>query len=162
MKTAYFATFIVLVGVTTFLFGCCPARLAVTQQSDSVTTKIVERVEVVTDTVEVAIPYISESIATRDTTSHLENEYALSDAMLSGGILYHSLQTRPQIRKVEFKRPILHRDSLIIRNSFREVTVEVDRPDTWWEKTQKIGFWSMLSIILLLYLIRRVSRGGLL
>lgn len=145
-----------------FLSACCPARLAVTQQSDSVTTKIVERVEVVTDTVEVAIPYISEAIATRDTTSHLENEYALSDAMLSGGILYHSLQTRPQIRKVEFKRPILHRDSLIIRNSYREVTVEVDRPDTWWEKTQKIGFWSMLALILLLYSIRKISRGGLL
>ena len=103
----------VLIFLSMFFIACCPARLAVTQQSDSVTTKVIERVEVVTDTIEVAIPYISESIATRDTTSHLENEYALSDAMVSGGILYHSLQTRPQIRKVEFKRPVLHRDSLI-------------------------------------------------
>ena len=146
-----------------FLFiACCPARLAVTQQSDSVTTKVIERVEVVTDTVEVEIPFISESHTTRDTISHLENAYALSDAMVSGGILYHSLQTRPQIRKVEFKRPVLHRDSLIIRNSYREVTVEVDKPDTWFEKTQKIGFWGMISSVLIIFFLRSVSRGGLL
>lgn len=152
----------ILIFLSMFLIACCPARLAVTRQSDSVTTKVIERVEVVTDTVEVEIPYISESVATRDTMSHLENEYAASDAMLSGGILYHSLQTRPQIRKVEFKRPVLHRDSLIIRNSYREVTVEVDKPDTWFEKTQKVGFWGMISIVLIMFFLRSVSRGGLL
>lgn len=141
--------------------GCCPARLAVTQRSDSVTTKIVERLEIVTDTVEVAIPYISESVATRDTMSHLENEYAVSDAMLSGGILYHSLETRPHLKRIELKRPILHRDSVIIRNSYREVTVEVDKPDTWWGKTQKIGFWGMIVVNLLMFFVRRISRGGL-
>lgn len=141
--------------------GCCPARLAVTQRSDSVTTKIVERLEIVTDTVEVAIPYISESVATRDTMSHLENEYAVSDAMLSGGILHHSLETRPHLKRIELKRPILHRDSVIIRNSYREVTVEVDKPDTWWGKTQKIGFWGMLALFLLQFFVRRISQGGL-
>lgn len=146
----------------TILMGCCPARLAVTQRSDSVTTKIVERLEIVTDTVEVAIPYISESVATRDTMSHLENEYAVSDAMLSGGILFHSLETRPHLKRIELKRPILHRDSVIIRNSYREVTVEVDKSDTWFEKTQKIGFWGMISIVLIIFFLRSVSRGGLL
>lgn len=150
----------ILVFLSISLVSCCPARLAVTQRSDSVTTKIVERLEIVTDTVEVAIPYISESVATRDTISHLENEYAVSDAMLSGGILYHSLETRPHLKRIELKRPILHRDSVIIRNSYREVTVEVDRPDTWWEKTQKIGFWGMLALFLLQFFVRRISRGG--
>lgn len=142
--------------------GCCPAKIASEYLADSVRVEVRERVLLEVDTIEVAIPYEREVTSTRDTTSHLENAYALSDAMVSGGILYHSLQTRPQIRKVEFKRPVLHRDSLIIRNSYREVTVEVDKPDTWFEKTQKIGFWGMISIVLIMFFLRSVSRGGLL
>ena len=142
--------------------GCCPAKIASEYLADSVRVEVRERVLLEVDTIEVAIPYEREVTSTRDTTSHLENAYALSDAMVSGGILYHSLQTRPQIRKVEFKRPVLHRDSLIIRNSYREVAVEVDKPDTWFEKTQKIGFWGMISIVLIMFFLRSVSRGGLL
>jgi hypothetical protein len=92
--------------------------------------------------------------------SHLENEYAVSDAMLSGGILHHSLVTRPHLKRIELKRPILHRDSVIVRNSYREVTVEVDKPDTWWVKTQKTGFWGMLALFLLQFFVRRISQGG--
>lgn len=141
--------------------GCCPAKIASEYMADSLRVEVRERVVHEIDTIEVAIPYEREVISTRDTTSHLETTYAISDAMISGGVLSHSLVTRPQLRKVEIKKPIVRRDSVIIRNSYREVTVEVDKPDTWWGKTQKIGFWGMLALFLLQFFVRRISQGGL-
>lgn len=141
--------------------GCCPAKIASEYLADSVRVEVRERVVHEIDTIEVAIPYEREVTSTRDTTSHLETTYAISDAMISGGVLSHSLVTRPQLRKVEIKKPIVRRDSVIIRNSYREVTVEVDKPDTWWGKTQKIGFWGMLALFLLQFFVRRISQGGL-
>lgn len=141
--------------------GCCPAKIASEYMADSVRVEVRERVVHEIDTIEVAIPYEREAVSTRDTTSHLETTYAISDAMISGGILSHSLETRPHLKRIELKRPILHRDSVIIRNSYREVTVEVDKPDTWWGKTQKIGFWGMLALFLLQFFVRRISQGGL-
>lgn len=147
----------------TILMGCCSARIASDRQHDSVKVEVRERVVHEIDTIEVAIPYEREVISTRDTASHLETTYAISDAMISGGVLSHSLMTRPQLRKIEFKKPIIHRDSVVYQQSFRTVKVEVEvvKPDTWLEKTQKIGFWSMLAIFLLGFFVRRISRGGL-
>lgn len=140
--------------------GCCPAKITSEYMSDSVRVEVRERVLLEVDTIEVAIPYEREVISTRDTASHLETTYAISDAMISGGVLSHSLVTRPQLRKVEIKKPIVRRDSVIFRNSYRDVKVEVKRELTWLQRFQINGFWGMLALFLLQFFVRRISRGG--
>lgn len=111
---------------------------------------------------DIPIPQSHQSQTVNQKRSFLENDVAESLAEINDdGSLTHSLNTKLSFL-VDIDIPTLHKDSVVTFNSYREVTVEVDRPDTWWEKTQKIGFWSMLVIVLLLYCIRRVSRGGLL
>lgn len=140
--------------------GCCPAKITSEYMADSVRVEVRERVVHEIDTIEVAIPYEREVTSTRDTTSHLETTYAISDAMISGGVLSHSLVTRPQLRKVEIKKPIVRRDSVIFRNSYRDVKVEVKRELTWLQRFQINGFWGMLALSLLQFFVRRISRGG--
>ena len=128
------------------LSGCAARRIVGVTSQDSVRVEVVERVEFVTDTIKVAIPYERESVV-RDTTSHLENAYAKSDAaILPDGRLSHSLETIPQLRPFSFEKPILRRDSIVFRNIYREEIVEVEADLTWWQVTQIRAFWAMFSI----------------
>ena len=134
------------------LTGCAARRIVGTTSQDSVRVEVIERVEYVTDTIEVAIPYEREAV-TRDTSSHLANAYAMSDAaILPDGRLFHSLETIPQLRPFSFKKPILRRDSIVYRNFYREEVVEVERDLTWWQETQIRAFWAMFSIFCIIIL----------
>lgn len=134
------------------LTGCAARRIVGVTSQDSVRVEVVERVEYVTDTIEVAIPYEREAV-TRDTSSHLANAYAKSDAaILPDGRLFHSLETIPQLRPFSFEKPILRRDSIVFRNFYREEVVEVERALTWWQETQIRAFWAMFSIFCIIIL----------
>lgn len=151
-------TLIVLLGI--LLGGCCgPKNMRTTSiEQDSVRIEVRERVEYITDTVQVAIPYIRES-TTRDTMSHLENDFAMSDAaILPDGRLFHSLETRPQLRPFSIQVPKLRRDSVIYRNFYREVKVEVERELTKFQRFQISGFWLMLLLVILIFFFRWVGR----
>lgn len=142
---------------TLLLAGCAAKRITTTSvKQDSINVVVREVVEYVVDTVEVSIPYISESVTTRDTTSHLENEYALSDAMWSGGVLFHSLSTKPQLRPVQIKTPRLRRDSVIKEYVRHTERVEVARELTFFQQLQMRGFWALLLFFLLFLLFRWV------
>ena len=113
-----------------------------------------ERVEYIPDTIEVAIPYDVERVIC-DTTSHLENEYAKSDAaILPDGRLQHSLETRPQLKPISIQIPKVLRDSVIYNNTYREVTVEVKGELTKLQQFQINGFWFMLIIISIIIFLR--------
>lgn len=138
------------------LSGCCAKRIGAISQMDSVRVEVRERVQYVTDTIEVAIPYEREAV-TRDTMSHLENDFAMSDAaILPDGRLFHSLETRPQLRPFAIKKPVLRRDSIVYRNIYREVEVEVKRELTKFQRFQINGFWLMLSLIIIIFFFRWV------
>lgn len=77
-----------------FAVGCCPRTLPPAEIDHSERVEIRERI--VHDTAYVEIPKIKEVIVTRDSSSHLENDYASSDAAVIGGLLHHSLESRPQ------------------------------------------------------------------
>lgn len=141
------------------LIGCCPTKIASERQSDSLRVEVKERVVYEIDTVEVEIPLISESRETRDTMSRLQNQYAMTEAVVSGGVLYHSLQTRPQLQKIEFKKPIIKRDSVVVRNFYRDVKVEVERELTFLQKFQINGFWGMLAVFVLSFFFRWIRVG---
>ena len=117
--------FIILLAVV----GCCPTRHLTSSTQDSVRVETVVRTEYIPDTVFVEVPIESERQTVRDTTSHLETSYAVSDARITpDGALFHSLANKPQ------KKP-----------------VPVERELTWWQQTQMRGFWIVLAIIVVVY-----------
>ncbi|MBO5044145.1 MAG: hypothetical protein J6C45_03840 [Alistipes sp.] len=150
MRIAHIA--IMLLG-TALLSGCATKRVTTIQQ-DSVRVEVRERVELVTDTITVAIPDISEAVTTRDTTSRLENDYAFSYAAVAGGLLHHSLATKPQLRRLAYQRPVYSRDSIIYRNYYRDITTEVQRELSWLQRAQINGFWALLIIFSIFLIIR--------
>ncbi len=150
---------IALVLLVWMLTACCPCRHLTASTQDSMHIAVTERIVEVRDTVYFEIPSIRDSITTMEEHSHLENEYAFSDAaILSDGSLSHTLQVRPRTINIQFKKPIIHRDSVVFHNSYRTVTVEVERELTWWQQTQIRGFWAMLIFIAVLAVIWRVKR----
>jgi len=110
------------------------------------------RIETVfeTDTVFLEVPKIIERVVTQDTVSVLENEYARSSAVVSDGLLSHSLETKPVQQPVEVQTKIVYRDSVIVRDNVIVQTVEVGKELTGWQtfKMETGGF--ALGIIVLL------------
>jgi hypothetical protein len=134
------------------LVGCAPCKHLSTNSKDSVRIEYRTRVEYVPDTVVVEIPVQSEKITTRDTTSHLENDYAQTDARINGdGTLFHSLATKPQKKPVPVERPIEYRDSIVYRDRAVEKIVTVERELSWWQQTQIRGFWVAVIIFIFIY-----------
>ena len=101
-------------------------------------------------TVYVEIPQIVEGNVTRDTVSHLENEYAKSDAIVDGEFLWHTLETKPQEKIVEIVKEIEYIDREIEKKV--EVVKYLDRlieaEDTRFEKTQKTVFWMVIACVI--------------
>ena len=113
--------------------SCGPARHA--SVSDSTRATVREVTRYVKDTVYLELPAITERIVTRDTASRLENDYAVSEASVSGGYLSHSLATKPARTPVETETREVVRDSIVFRDRLIEVPVEVEKPLTRWQRT---------------------------
>ncbi|MFR5894492.1 MAG: hypothetical protein ACLUGY_08785 [Phocaeicola massiliensis] len=140
--------------IALLLTACGTPKKLTTTQQDSTRIEIRETVIYVPDTVFVEIPAQTAERTTQDSTSHLENDYALSDARINpDGSLYHDLKTKPQEKPVPFDKPVEKKDSIIYRTQYidREVTVEVERELSWWEKTQIYGFWGLVVILIIVY-----------
>lgn len=125
--------------------------------SSADSTKVEVRYEKVVehDTAYVQLPVVVEKVVVLDTVSHLENKYALSDARVSGGILRHSLETRPVVLSAPVEKVTVYRDSLVYVDRVQTVTVEVPRALTGWQqaKLRVGGFCFFLVILLGLYII---------
>jgi hypothetical protein len=155
MEMLKYKRYVCMVLVALVTLSCATNRVLSSHiEQDSVSVEVRERIEYIRDTVEVAIPAISESVATRDTVSHLENPYAASIAVIAGGVLHHSLMTKPQIQRIPVRTPSLRRDSVVYRNFYRDITTEVGRELTWWQETQIKGFWAMILIFSIFLFIR--------
>ena len=120
-------------------------------------TKVEVRTETVIekDTVFVELPRVVERVAVQDTTSHLENEFALSDAHISGGVLKHSLETKPVKMPAVVDKQIVYRDSIVFRDRVQTRTVEVEKKLTGWQQAKlRVGGFCFFAVILIgLYLI---------
>ena len=133
---------VLVVVLFSLLSGCCLLR-------PKVITKIEKEVEYrdreVHDTATVEIPIEVERIVTRDTSSHLENSFAKSDAVVSGGYLHHSLESIPQIIRVPV---VVHVTDTLYREKEAVETikeVKVDKPLSRPQKA-KIGAFPWLVI----------------
>ena len=102
------------------------------------------------------VPY-RDSVASRDTSSYLSNEYGYSWAVWSGGMLHHSLVIWPQ-KPIEVKVP-----HFIDRWHYEKVPeiVEVEKPLTKWQTgfmtigKISMGIWAGVIIALMIYFIVR-------
>ena len=113
-KTVSLITF----AVALLLFSSCRTgrQVVVVEARDSV--RVEERVREikVTDTLFVEVPMQKESTTVRDSTSHLENDYAVSDArIMADGSLYHSLETKPRTDTLTQELSVQAKDSIIYR-----------------------------------------------
>lgn len=109
----------------------------------------------VRDTVTITIPAQTAERTTPDSTSHLENDFAVSDAAINpDGTLFHSLETKPGAFDVPFDKPVEKTESTAER--IREIEkpvpiptpVEVERKLTWWEQTCiKFAPWLFAALI---------------
>ena len=93
-------------------------------------TRIVRQI----DTAFIELPVIVERVTTLDTASFLENKYASSSASVSGGVLTHSLATKPVRQPVAVEKEIVYKDSLVFRDRVSTETVEVEKSLNWWQR----------------------------
>ena len=117
---------------------------------DSTRVEIRTETRYVHDTSWVEIPVIVEKVAPLDTASVLENKYAKSEASVSGGILSHSLQTKPVREPVSVESKEIVRDSIVYRDRIQTRTVEVEKKLTGWQQAKmKVGGVCFILIILI-------------
>ena len=119
--------FVLLAILGQLFVGCSPRITPPAEIRDSVRVEIRERT--VHDTAYVDVPLIKEVNVTRDTSSHLENEYAMSDASISNGTLRHSLETRPH--KIAAPVTITVHDTLTVEKKAETIIKEVNTLTKW-------------------------------
>ena len=117
------------------LFSSCRTgrQVVVVEARDSV--RVEERVREikVSDTLFVAVPMQKESTTVRDSTSHLENDYAISDArVMADGSLYHSLETKPRTDTLSREVGVQVRDSIIYREKVVPKIYPVEKALNWF------------------------------
>ena len=133
---------------TLCLTACGVARPVLESDNTKVEVKVVEKI--LKDTAWVEIPVIVEKVATLDTASVLENKYAKSEASVSGGVLHHSLQTKPVREPVSVESREIVRDSVVYRDRIQTRTVEVEKKLTGWQQAKmKVGGVCFILIILI-------------
>lgn len=143
---------VMLFVLTAMLMCGCRSTKSVASR-DSVRVEIRHHTIFVPDTIKVPLPPQKEYIVTPDSSSHLENDYAESDAAIKDGMLHHSLRTKPHDIPVVIQKEIQNNDSIIYRD--REVEIEkVVYKTYWWQKC--LNYISAFAFVLVFIFI--VSR----
>lgn len=108
----------------------CVACASARQVTPSENTKVEVRAETVfqKDTAFLELPVLVEKVQTLDTMSVLENRYAKSEAVVTDGVLLHSLATKPVKEPVEVETKVVYRDSLVYVDKIVKEIVEVAKP----------------------------------
>ena len=133
---------------TLLLTACGVARPVLESDNTKVEVKVVEKL--VRDTAWFEMPVYVEKVATLDTASVLENKYAKSEAVVTGGVLHHSLQTKPVREPVSVEIKEIVRDSIVYRDRIQTKTVEVEKKLTPWQQAKmKVGGMCFILIILI-------------
>lgn len=145
------------------MWGCCPCRNLITETTRQDSTRVEVRTEtiLVPDTVFLEIPAQTAERTTRDSVSHLENDYAVSDARINpDGSLFHDLRTKPQKKPVETDKKVERRDSVVYRDKAVRVkeTISVPRELSTFQRCQIFGFWLLLALIVLAVCLNRAAK----
>lgn len=148
--------YLTIVGAILGVLSACSPCKHITAATDTETrVEVHEKVVYVPDTILLTIPAQSVEHIALDSVSHLETDYAESDARINpDGTLLHTLRNKEQDKPTPIQRPIEYRDSIVYVDKLRtiEVPKEVEAKLTLWQKTQ-LGSYNILLIALLAALI---------
>lgn len=135
------------------LSACGVARPVL--ESDNTKVEVKTVIETVHDTAFVELPVLVERVTTLDTASVLQNKYAKSEAVVSGGVLHHSLETKPVREPVSVEKQIVYRDSTVYRDRVVRENVYIEKPLTGWQRLKiKAGeVFIIVSVAFLIYLL---------
>ena len=138
--------------------SACGAARPLANTADSTRVEVRTERVFIHDTAYVELPVIVEKIQTLDTASVLENQFAKSEAIVSAGILQHSLETKPVQLPVPVEKEIVYRDSIVFRDRVIMEEVEVEKPLTFWQQFKmRAGVAAMiLTGLYALYLLLRL------
>ena len=126
-----------------------------TESRDSVRIEVREVTRYIRGTAFIPIPAQSAESTTRDTSSHLETDYAESDARIApDGTLYHSLRNKPQETPIPVMVPLIQKDSIVYQLRLKKEVVQIPRELTGWQKWQMRSFWILL-MVLAVYVLRK-------
>lgn len=137
--------FAVLVCSGSLLVCCSPRVIQPAVIKDSVRIRICERV--IHDTAYFEMPVIRQVNVTRDTSSHLENDYASSDASIVDGNLRHSLESKPQ--KILVPVEVVVHDTTVVEKQAQTIIQEVPAQISKWQAFQMI-LGRIMGIILII------------
>lgn len=153
-----------LLAAVLLLGGCCSSRRLTTDNNRRDSTRIEVRTQIihVPDTVYLEIPPQQSERTTADSTSHLENDYAVSDARINpDGTLFHNLNTKPQRKPLPTEKEIIRNDSIVYKDRYinKTVTKEVPRKLTNFQRIQMYGFW-ILAVLSIAFPWRKITGIG--
>lgn len=140
-----------LIWAAAFLAVSCGTQRKAQDTEIRDSTRVVvrtERVETI-DTVYVELPRQVERIVTQDTTSRLENDYAVSEARVEAGMLHHTLETKSAKIPVPVKSAIEKKDSVTTnsKSEFKKEKVYIEKELTAWQRFRLDGFWILAAIV---------------
>lgn len=142
--------FIIMMAAFSLMLAACRTSRKVIQQetlNTSVETKY-ERIYV-RDTIMLTIPHQVSSIVTPDTTSILENDFAISKASVDSlGRLHHLLETKQQEIPIPTDKEIQKKDSIVYVDKEVKVPVMVEKDLTAWQEF-RLKWFNVLVIVLL-------------
>lgn len=142
--------------------GCKTKEYTHAETSEKIITEVRHEKVFVKDTVLIDIPLLTSERETRDSSSHLENEFAVSDVKIyPDGTLFHDLKTQPQKKSVPVDKEIERNDRVVYVDKLVKVPVTVERSLSSWERTCIKWYpYSVAALLLVLvYVFRKPMRS---
>ena len=135
----------------------CNCRPEEKVEKDSI--KIIIETKLVKDTVYIDVPLQEKENIIKDSVSHLETDYAVSDARIEkDGYLFHSLKNKEGQKSFIISNIIEKRDTIRYREKREVIIKEVPRELSWFQKTQMYGFWCILFIPLIISFFKKIRQ----
>lgn len=132
------------------LLVACSSAKQVTS-GEQTTIEVRTKTVYVPDTVYVERPQLIEKVQVVDTASTLENRYAKSEAVVSAGLLTHSLEVKPIKEPVKVINRVEYRDSIVLQQVDVDHYIDVPAELTPWQSFKiRLGGYAFALIILLI------------
>lgn len=147
----------IILTLTAFSFAltaCSTAQKVIQQETQNKSVETRYEKIYINDTVYIEIPAQTAERTTSDSISHLENDYATSDARINAdGTLYHDLKTKPQEKPVPIKIPKERKDSIVYIDKQVKVPVMVEKDLTAWQEFRLKWFNALVAVLLALLIL---------
>lgn len=148
--------FVILTAATALccaLTGCRSHKvLTHIEQSDSTRTEFREQVSYLPDTVQYKLPPQTAERITPDSVSHLETDYAVSEAAITeNGLLRHTLTTKQTTLAVPTLQKQTTRDSVVYRDRVITQTKTIEKGLSLWQKRRFGVCGGLLALVVITY-----------